>query len=123
LSELKLANYSTALVSSSANARKVLQSTGIDPYFDVVIDGTIYKKSKPAPDCFLMAAQGLGLPPGDCIVFEDAPVGVTAARTGGFTTVAVGEHRALCASDFSIKGFDNFQYTLQETAKLIHTLL
>ncbi len=112
LVSIKERGHGTALVSSSANARKVLQSTGLDPLFDVVIDGTFAKKSKPAPDCFLFAAHGLGLPPTDCIVFEDAPVGIIAAQRGGFSTVAVGMHRDLCNADWAIEGFEEIAHTL-----------
>jgi beta-phosphoglucomutase len=118
---LKQYDYPTALVSSSANARKVLLSIGLDPYFDVVIDGTIAKKSKPAPDCFLMAAHELGLKPAECLVFEDAPVGTQAARAGGFKSVAVGIHRDLCNANYTIEGFDNFSYRLFHETNLIHT--
>jgi beta-phosphoglucomutase len=113
--------HATALVSSSANARKVLQSTGLDPLFDVVIDGTIAKKSKPAPDCFLFAAHGLGLVPNDCIVFEDAPVGIVSAQRGGFSTVAVGMHRDLCHADHAIKGFEDMVGTFYQKKELIHS--
>ena len=121
LANLKRHNCPTALVSSSANAKKVLISTGLDPYFDVVIDGNISKKSKPAPDCFLIAAYELGLSPKSCIVFDDAPVGIMAAERGGFATVAVGMHRAICNANWEIPGFDTLKYTLFHETKLIHS--
>lgn len=45
--------------------------------------------TKPAPDLFLSAAAGLGLPPAQCLVFEDSPNGVLAARAAGMRCVAV----------------------------------
>jgi pseudouridine-5'-monophosphatase len=45
--------------------------------------------AKPAPDIFLAAARGLGAPPERCLVFEDAPKGVAAARAAGMEVIAV----------------------------------
>ncbi|MFK3974347.1 HAD-IA family hydrolase [Pseudomonas sp. NPDC087358] len=45
--------------------------------------------AKPAPDIFLVAARNLGVDPKDCLVFEDSPFGVTAAKTAGMYAVAV----------------------------------
>jgi pseudouridine-5'-monophosphatase len=46
-------------------------------------------RGKPAPDIFLLAAQELGADPADCVVLEDAPSGVAAARAAGMQVVAV----------------------------------
>jgi pseudouridine-5'-monophosphatase len=45
--------------------------------------------AKPAPDIFLVAARRLGVAPADCLVFEDSPFGVTAAKAAGMYAVAV----------------------------------
>lgn len=44
---------------------------------------------KPAPDAYLLAAESLGLRPADCMVIEDAPVGVNAARAAGMPVIAL----------------------------------
>jgi pseudouridine-5'-monophosphatase len=46
-------------------------------------------RSKPAPDIFLAAAQELGAPPADCLVFEDSPFGVEAACAAGMQVIAL----------------------------------
>ena len=54
-------------------------------------------RGKPNPEVFLLGAKQLGVPPERCIVFEDAPVGIQAAKAGGMKAVGVtyvGHHRA-----------------------------
>lgn len=52
--------------------------------FDATVNGDELARKKPFPDIFLLAASRLGLPADDCLVIEDAPSGVTAAKAGGF---------------------------------------
>ena len=47
------------------------------------------ERGKPAPDCFLLGARRLGVDPADCLVVEDAPAGLAAARAAGCATLAV----------------------------------
>jgi beta-phosphoglucomutase family hydrolase len=86
-----------AVVSSSSNARAMLQAAGIAGLFEQVIDGTAVEneglRGKPAPDTFLAAARRLGVEPPRAAVFEDALAGVQAGRAGGFGFV-VGVDRA-----------------------------
>lgn len=51
--------------------------------FDAIVTGSEVEHKKPAPDLFLTAARKLDLPPQDCLVIEDAPNGVQAARAAG----------------------------------------
>ena len=44
---------------------------------------------KPAPDCFLLAAERLGFAAKDCLVFEDAPAGIAAAESAGAAVVVI----------------------------------
>ena len=97
----------TAIVSSSANTKQVLDSAGIADLFDVRIDGQIAAerglRGKPAPDTFLAAAEELHTPPSRAAVFEDALAGVEAGRAGGFA-LAVGVDRVGQAEQLKAHG-------------------
>lgn len=55
----------------------------------VIVGGDEGLRGKPEPDLFLEAARRLGVAPGDCVVFEDAPFGIEAARRAGMKAVAI----------------------------------
>ncbi len=80
-----------AVVSSSRNAREVLDAAGLTPRFDVVTDGLVaateHIPGKPAPDMFLNAASRLGVDPARAVVIEDAVSGVAAGHAGHFGLV------------------------------------
>jgi len=82
------AGLRTAVVSSSANCREVLDAAGIGDLFDVRVDSVVAERErlrgKPAPDTFLAAARALGVDPAAAAVFEDALAGVAAGRAGAF---------------------------------------
>jgi sugar-phosphatase len=55
----------------------------------VLVCGDEIRRGKPDPEGFLLAARRLGVSPAACIVVEDAPVGIQAARAAGMTAIAV----------------------------------
>lgn len=57
--------------------------------FDIIVSGSDVDAGKPAPDPYLKAVEMLGLPPGRCMVVENAPFGVEAARNAGLFCIAV----------------------------------
>jgi beta-phosphoglucomutase len=97
--ELRAAGYKTALGSASKNAREVIERLGIASLFDAISDGYSVERAKPAPDLFLHAAGQLGLPPGECVVVEDAAAGIEAARAGGFRSVGLGPRERVGMAD------------------------
>lgn len=91
IDELERHGTASAIVSSSKNARKVLEVAGLTGRFPVVVDGTTAAAEqlpgKPRPDTFLHAAHLLGVAAGDAVVVEDASSGVAAGAAGGFGLV------------------------------------
>lgn len=78
-----------ALASSSPKKviNIVLDMFKLDAFFDVKVSGQEVEHSKPAPDIFLRAAQLLGVPTEECLVFEDSRNGVTAAKAAGMKCI------------------------------------
>ena len=78
-----------------ANVELVLREGGLEPFFDAVVTGFDVDRGKPAPDCFLLAAEQAGLQARDCVVVEDAPVGIEAALAAGMKVIGLaGTHSA-----------------------------
>jgi beta-phosphoglucomutase len=75
-------------------------------FFRVIVDGSQVTRPKPAPDVYLRAASELGVAPRHCIVFEDSPVGVEAARAAGMRVVGVLTHPSPLADiQYAVKDF------------------
>ena len=92
--------------------RPFLQRHDIEKYFDFVVTGEQVENGKPHPDIYLKAAAGVRTPPQNCLVIEDALVGLQAGRAAGARTVALPDARwldpALFAgqADFQIQSLD-----------------
>jgi HAD superfamily hydrolase (TIGR01509 family) len=83
--------FGTAVASSSTRGwvEGWLSRHRILDLFDVLCGRADVAQVKPAPDLFLLAAERLGVRPDECVVFEDSPNGMRAARTAGMLCVAV----------------------------------
>lgn len=92
LDELSQLDIKYAIGSASQNALKVLDLIGLKNRFDVIIDGNSVEYTKPNPEVFLKAADGLNVLPQEAIVIEDSNKGLEGAITGGFRAVGIG-HR------------------------------
>ncbi len=91
LKDLKAHEIHLAIGSSAPQASidLILQGLQIAEFFDAVVSGEQVTRGKPAPDTFLLAAQRLGVPPGNCMVVEDAVPGVDAGKAAGMKVVAI----------------------------------
>ncbi len=114
---VQAAGLRTAVVSSSANTKQVLEVTGLAALFDARVDGVTARElglpGKPAPDTFLHAAGELGVTPAQAAVFEDALAGVAAGRAGHFGYV-VGVDRLGQAAALRERGADIVVGDLEE---------
>ncbi len=91
-----------------ANIDFVLDGTALRPYFRAVVDGHQVANPKPAPDIYLRVAAQLGVPPANCIVFEDSPSGIAAGLAMGARVVGVCRHgRQLPGTQLSIRDFED----------------
>lgn len=95
-----------ALGSASKNAIPILEKTGLRPAFKSVVDGTRVSKAKPDPEVFLLASKEIGVPPEECIVFEDARAGIEAAHNAGMKGIGIGNKKNLNNADFVFANFE-----------------
>ncbi len=75
--------------STPQNIALAFSMHGIDAWMEAVVSPADGLRGKPHPDLFLEAARRLGISPANCIVFEDAPLGIEAARRAGMAAVAL----------------------------------
>ncbi len=91
LDEIDRRGLPKAIASSGIRAyvEAVLRVNGLLDRFSVIITGDQVAHGKPAPDVFLAAARALHVEPAHCLVLEDAPTGVQAAKAAGMQCIAV----------------------------------
>ena len=88
LEELSEQCWGVVTSGERAFALRRLAIVGLPPP-PVLVAGDEVTRGKPCPDCYLLGAQRLGIPPYACVAVEDAPAGVEAAAAAGMTTVAI----------------------------------
>ena len=88
-----------------ANTAFVLGKANLSPMFKAIVDGMQVAKPKPWPDIYNRASDLLGVAPANCIVFEDSPTGVQAAKAAGMRVVGIQTHAQLAAVDFACRDF------------------
>lgn len=83
--------YPVAVVSGSTRGQvaDAVQMMGVTDSLKFFFGNEDYPRGKPHPDCFLMAAQRLGIAPAGCLVFEDSAAGVKSAKAAGMKCVAL----------------------------------
>jgi beta-phosphoglucomutase family hydrolase len=88
---LAVAGVPRALATSAVadSAARILEGLGLAGAFTVQVTAGHVRRGKPDPEVYLTAAARLGVPPAACVVFEDAVVGVEAARRAGMAVVGL----------------------------------
>lgn len=96
--------WKQAIASSAPkeNVEVVLDVLGWRRYFGALVAAEDVRVGKPDPEVFLTAAARLGVPPARCIVVEDAPSGIEAARRGGMRSIGVGEAARTAPADVTV---------------------
>jgi beta-phosphoglucomutase len=91
LAHYRAAEVPMALATSAPepNVVHTLTEIGLSAEFSIIVRGDQVARGKPAPDVFIAAGDRLGVEPGDCLVFEDAPMGIVAAQAAGMAVVAL----------------------------------
>jgi HAD superfamily hydrolase (TIGR01509 family) len=120
----KMATKKVPLAVASSTERENLllglSLLGLEPFFQWTVAAEDVGEGKPHPECFLMAAGGLGLPPERCVVLEDAPAGIEAAKRAGMLVVALATSHpseALQDADQVASSFE--ELGLRELEKLV----
>ena len=127
--DLNMAGLKLALASSSKNAAAMLRQLRLADgrtlleLFDADLSGRDIPRGKPDPAIFLSAAETLKIPAAQCVVMEDAPAGVTAAKAGGMAAVGVarlGDELLLAAAkaDLVVTSLDQVDVTALLRGKL-----
>ena len=88
LAVLPAASWAVATSGVRPIATSRLRRAGL-PVPPVLVCAEDVARGKPSPDAYLLAARGLGVVPSDCLVVEDAPAGIQAARSAGMTVVGL----------------------------------
>ncbi len=92
----------TALASASKNAPFIIHKLDLEDKFDFIADAAAVEKSKPAPDIFLAAAEGLGIEPEYCLGIEDAAAGIEAIHAAGMKAIGIGSADILGEADMLV---------------------
>lgn len=91
IAQAKLRQVALAVATAAPDANIEFTLDGLDlrRHFDTVVGAADVARGKPHPDVFLLAAERCGVAPENCIVFEDAPLGVEGARRAGMRAVVL----------------------------------
>jgi len=78
-----------ATSAGTENVTFTFEALKLDGVFDAVVTGKDVVVSKPNPEIFLKTAEKLGVAAPDCMVFEDSPVGIAAAKAAGMSVIGL----------------------------------
>lgn len=93
--ELKARGYLVALASSTGPKliARIMEETGMRPWFDLIVSGGQFKQSKPDPEIYHYTAKTLKVKEEECFVIEDSEVGIEAGKAAGMTVAALRDDR------------------------------
>ena len=105
LARLKANGWRQALASSASllNVDAILGGLNVVDFFDAIVSAEDVQTGKPDPEVFLVAAARVSAPPARCVVIEDAPAGLEAARLAGMRTIGVQSSHTSLAADVVVR--------------------
>ncbi len=109
---LKKSGIKLALVSSTPieNIKFLSDEIGIKNLFDVIVSGSDIKHGKPNPECYLIAAEKIGVPTKKCWVVEDSQHGIDAGFSAGAKTIGIlTTHKNLEKTDITVRTFEELE--------------
>jgi HAD superfamily hydrolase (TIGR01509 family) len=116
--DLQRRGLTLAITSSAVGSsiERILARLGLRAAFALIVDGSEVTHPKPHPEPYLLTAEKLGVPPADCVVFEDSRIGVLSAKAAGMYCIAVRNpnartHQDLSAADLLLDSFEQLDTT------------
>jgi HAD superfamily hydrolase (TIGR01509 family) len=108
LNALKAGGWRQALATSAPriDVEAILSSVTIGGYFEAIVTSEDVERGKPDPAVFLTAAARVKVAPARCIVVEDAPAGLEAARRAGMRSIGLLSSQKSLKADIAISSFD-----------------
>ena len=122
INNLKNNNIKIAMVTSSHRSQlnKSLSIKNLN-LFDYIVCGDEVKKNKPYPDPYLQASKKLKIQPSECLVFENAPIGIKSAKKAKMKVIAVTntlKSNNLAEANIIISSFRDLKYMAIFKSKL-----
>lgn len=74
---------------AKSNVHATIKAHSLEKYFSIIVSGEDVSRNKPAPDCYLLAMNQLGVRASDCLAFEDTELGLAAASSAGIMCLAI----------------------------------
>jgi beta-phosphoglucomutase len=108
LRRLKSDGWHQALASSASllNIEAILRTLDIAGFFDAIVCAEDVETGKPHPEVFLLAATRVGAHPSRCVVIEDSPAGIEAARRAGMHSISVQSLHSSLPADIVVRTLD-----------------
>ncbi|MCD4740424.1 HAD family phosphatase [archaeon] len=119
--KLKKKGYKIAIASGGQRRNGEIILGDQIKIFETYLDGTDVKQHKPDPEVYLKAAKTLKVKPKQCIVIENAPHGITAAKAAGMTCIAITttlNKEDLEEADFIVNTFKEIENRIEIISKL-----
>ncbi|OGD88656.1 hypothetical protein A3I53_03855 [Candidatus Curtissbacteria bacterium RIFCSPLOWO2_02_FULL_40_13b] len=129
LETLEFLKFQKVVASSASRARvqALLEMLDLSKYFAEKVSGQDVEKGKPEPDIFLVCAQKIDRSPAQCVVIEDSPNGVAAAKAAGMKCIGFTgtgtEAKKLSDCDLIIKSFEEIIRVLKDKKSLNHLFI